>query len=805
MGGDLNSATRAGIASPRRRALAKLARRWGALFAASALLVAAHFSGVTIFLDNELAGARARIVQRAPTGSIVVVAIDTRSLRAAGEWPWPRERFASAIHNLRAAGASLIGFDVDFSTRSASADDVVLHDAIEADPGSVVLPTFMQPGLREENSPLASLSQNAVLGSVNVRLDPDGRVRRYHGGYSHDDHYHASMAAVLAGASYGDTDPFLIDYGIRSDQIDRLSFEDVYRSNFDPERVRGKTILIGATALELGDEFSTPIVPAVPGVVVHALAYESIVQGRMLMSPNGVVTLALAFLTLLALWPRAGPLELPPFLLRQGVVLSLALLGSLVLQAIAPVSLNLGLMIFAQALCICACVNRELSRRARELVRQREQHLSFVATHDPETDLPNRRAMIEELNRRLEGADSASVVVAVAVGIDRFTTLRAAIGYGNANRLMSSLSAHIAKHTGQERVFHISTSVLGAVMTAGSEAEARQLCLAGFGELDTSIQLDDQEIEAGIRTGIAVSAAGGKAAEKLLEHASLALDEARLQSRRFAAYDPNAADPAVQLALVSDVAKGLRRGEFSLRYQAKACAQDGRVVGAEALMRWAHPVHGDISPDDFITVAEETGAIHQLTRWALQQAIADQRRISDQGVDVTISVNVSGRSLCDREFCAFAVDAVLTSGARICLEITETAIIEDPIAALSALAAFRAAGIGISVDDYGSGLSSLAYLKQISADELKLDKSLIRDLKTSTRDRLILKSTIDLAHSLDMTVVAEGVEDEADLAVLAAMGCDCIQGYVLSRPVSLVDFTASCLAGSPALVRKVAG
>lgn len=783
-------------------------RRSGALLLACVALAFAHWSGVLTPLDDGLAARRAQLIERPPSGSLVVVEIDAASLRAAQEWPWPRERFATGIQRLREAGATLIGIDVDFSARSTGTDDAALRAAIDADPGSIVLPTFMQRGVSEENTPLASLSRNAVLGSVNVRLDTDGRVRRYQRGYQHGDHYHASMAAVLAGAPYGETRPFLIDYGVRHAQFDTISFDDVYRGNFDADRVRGKAVLIGATALELGDEFSTPIQPSLPGVFVHALAYESLLQARALLEPIDVLTLGLALLVLILLWPRAGRANLSRLFVRHGAVLSAALLGPLALQAVAPVSANLGLVLLAQALCIAMSLHRELNRRAAEIVQQREEYLSFIALHDPETELPNRRAMLEELLARLDAQATTvdHVVVAVTVGIDRFATLRGAVGYGNANRLVRSLAARMKECSGEDRVFHISTSILGVVLTAPNEAAARGQIAKVLDKLTTTCTLDGQEIDAKVHVGSVIAAVGVGVAEKLVEQATLALDQARLQNTRQVLYDTESADdPRIQLAIVSGVGRSLARGEFSMLYQAKVSLRGRANVGAEALMRWRHPEHGAISPAVFIGVAEETGAIDDLTRWALERIIADQAKLRSLGVDEVLSLNISGRSLSDRDFCEFAVSAVQGACARICFEITETAIIGDPAAGMAAIAMFREAGIGVSVDDYGSGLSSLSYLRQIEADELKLDKSLIAELTTDARNRLILKSTIDLAHGLGMSVVAEGVEDEATLAVLATLGCDKVQGYLISRPGSLEQLAqlrrAAERAATPSLPR----
>jgi EAL domain-containing protein (putative c-di-GMP-specific phosphodiesterase class I)/GGDEF domain-containing protein len=397
--------------------------------------------------------------------------------------------------------------------------------------------------------------------------------------------------------------------------------------------------------------------------------------------------------------------------------------------------------------------------------------------------------MLEALREHLSHADQGKVVVALALGIDRFPTLRGAIGYSNANKLVRNLASRVVACSHQPEVYHISTSILGVVVVAESEAEVSELCVAGHELFSAAIPVEDQKFDIQIRWGVAGAVPGEKTAEALMEHATIALDQARLNQRRFVRYDAHEiADPAVQLALISDVRRGLDQGEFRLSYQAKASARDGAIVGAEALMRWRHPRHGDISPDDFIRIAEETGAIDDLTRWAVVQAIADQAVMRANGVDLFVSVNVSGRSLADAEFCDFVVDAAKRAEAKLCLEITETAIIGDPLAALSSIAAFRAADIRIAIDDYGSGLSSLAYLKQLAADELKLDKSLIGELKSSARDRLILKSTIDLAHSLGMSVVAEGVEDATELALLAGMGCDTVQGYLISRPIAADAF-----------------
>jgi EAL domain-containing protein (putative c-di-GMP-specific phosphodiesterase class I) len=384
--------------------------------------------------------------------------------------------------------------------------------------------------------------------------------------------------------------------------------------------------------------------------------------------------------------------------------------------------------------------------------------------------------------------------------VERFAMLRAAIGYAHANTVITRLAGNITQQRHASEIFHLSTAIIGMVVVADSEAEFRQLCARALTGPGYTLDVEGQEIEIDVRVGVSMSADAAATADQLLEQAAIALDHARLRKRRFIEFNTETfPDPKVQLALTSDIVKGLERGDFSLVYQAKADARSGVCVGAEALIRWRHPELGVVAPDRFVPVAEETGAIDDLSRWVLRQALRDQAELRGIGIDAPLSINLSGRLLVDGGFCAAAIDAVTEAGANLCIEVTETAIISDPQAAMDSIAAFRAAGIKISIDDYGAGLSSLSYLKQIAADELKLDKSLIGDIRSTERDRLILRSTIDLAHSLGMQVVAEGVEDDATRAVLVGLGCDTLQGYLISRPIELGAFIGRFAERAPML------
>ena len=243
--------------------------------------------------------------------------------------------------------------------------------------------------------------------------------------------------------------------------------------------------------------------------------------------------------------------------------------------------------------------------------------------------------------------------------------------------------------------------------------------------------------------------------------------------------------------LSAELPRALDKGEIYLVYQPKFDLREGRYDGVETLVRWRHPSLGEIDRGSLIETAEESGQIHALSLWILERAIRDQRVLVDKHGPLRFHVNISGKSLGRDDFIKRVCDLAGGAAAAIGFEITETAFIANPPAAISNLQRLVAAGIRISIDDYGSGHSSLAYLKELPADELKIDKLFVSGMTSSNRDPLIVRSTIDLAHALGMRVVAEGVESQATLALLRVMGCDVAQGFFISPALGfaqLADF-----------------
>ena len=304
----------------------------------------------------------------------------------------------------------------------------------------------------------------------------------------------------------------------------------------------------------------------------------------------------------------------------------------------------------------------------------------------------------------------------------------------------------------------------------------------------TPFDLDGEKHAIEFALGIAAGPPGSIDDVRLAEEAEDALAQSRNVHTPIVR-DLSLANPMIDaLALKRDLAGAADRGEMFLQYQPKVHVRRQEIASGEALVRWRHPTRGLILPTDFIPLAEATRDIDRLTLWTIEQVIADQQALRSDGQDITIFINISGQLLSNAKFVRRACEIVAATDVSLGFEITETSVIRDPVSAIANLNIFADHGIAIAIDDYGAGLSSLAYLKQLPARELKIDKMFVLQLTSSNRDPLIVRSTIDLAHALEMEVTAEGVETPAALALLSVMGCDMIQGYLISRPLEIDAF-----------------
>lgn len=420
-------------------------------------------------------------------------------------------------------------------------------------------------------------------------------------------------------------------------------------------------------------------------------------------------------------------------------------------------------------------------------IADREAEIRRLANEDIETCLPNRRALNAELSKLVEER-GGNGVLAVSITIKRLQHIRNAIGHANTSKVIVALATRLENLFEGSLIAHVSPARIAFILPTNHPLAEKSRIKAAVDACAQPVLVEAGAVDLLLSAGIARAERDCINDTDLVDLASVAADQAVEANDLVREFDKKAyGDPALTLSLMSEMSAALVDGHMFLALQPKYSCRSETVIGVEALIRWKHPERGFIFPDEFIPIAEETGHIRRLTDWVIEEAIREQVKLRAAGYDIPISVNVSGRQVTERGFAEWAIEQVRREGANLCFEITETAVIDDPQAALDVINMFRDAGISISIDDYGAGLSSLSYLKQIPANELKIDKSFILNLAEGSSDMLLIKSTIDLAHALGMSVVAEGVETAESLALLQGMGADIAQGYFIARPKAMDD------------------
>jgi len=415
-----------------------------------------------------------------------------------------------------------------------------------------------------------------------------------------------------------------------------------------------------------------------------------------------------------------------------------------------------------------------------------QRTLRHQATHDALTDLPNRA----QLRERLAHAWAAGAPPALLLlDLDGFKEVNDTFGHSQGDALLREVARRLrgAVRRG-DTVARLGGDEFAVALPGADVAAAEGVASALHRVLDAPFHIGDHLLQRGASVGIAPAPTidDDSAMDTLLRHADVAMYVAKRERLGQQVYDPalDTYSPE-RLGLIAELRAAIAAGALTLYYQPQADLASGRVRGVEALVRWPHPERGLIPPDAFIPLAEQTGLIAPLTDWALGEAIRQCSEWRRAGLALTVSVNLSvwnlhDVGLPDRIVALLQTHAVPPASLR--LEVTETALMADPERALTVLTRLAALGLGVAVDDFGAGYSSLAYLKTLPVDELKIDKGFVHELATDATDTAIVAATVGLGHALGLRVVAEGIEDRASWDQLAGMGCDVAQGYYLSRP-----------------------
>jgi diguanylate cyclase (GGDEF)-like protein len=433
---------------------------------------------------------------------------------------------------------------------------------------------------------------------------------------------------------------------------------------------------------------------------------------------------------------------------------------------------------------------------ARQAVQQRAHAVGRLAYWDALTELPNRAQFVDVLRTRLQ-PDAAGVVAPLTVmmlDLDRFKHVNDALGHPLGDRLLCEVAQRLVVCCSSAGMVlaRLGGDEFGLVLHGQGVEQAREVARRLLGLLDAPLRLDDHTIDLSASVGIAFAPDHADAPETLLGLVEVAMYAAKRRQLGVLVYDTSMdTRSSTSLSLLSELRQAIERDELRLYVQPKVDLKTGRVLGGEALVRWQHPQRGLVPPMEFIPFAEQTGFIRQITAWMLDAGVQVLQQWQEAGQVMKLSINLSTRDLLDPELTTRVralLDGHRVSAARLCLEITESAIMDDPARALQTLQKLHALGVHLSIDDFGTGYSSLAYLKRLPVDELKIDRSFVTNMARDLDDARIVQSTIGLAHNLGLTVVAEGVETDKAWALLARLGCDEGQGYGIGRPMPADEF-----------------
>lgn len=744
--------------------------RTGLSAALIAVLIGIAAIGGFASQDSLLQDGRFGLSGLTPTGQTVLVEIDSSSLAEVGVWPWPRRLYAEVLDRLVDMDVADVAFDIDFSSASTPEDDALFEAALERAGGFAWLGAFVQRTTTDMqvSLPLPRFLAHADPAAVNVLLDGQGLVRQFVSGLVTEDRVIPSLASVLSGRPVTGSPTVEIDYGIDANALTRVSFSDVLNGRIDPAALRDRNIIIGATAVELRDLFQAPRFGVMPGPVVQAMATETLAQDRGLrdlgLVPSAIalamLALSLVFLRRhLTIWPL-GAICLVAIFLWEGAAILAYLHYAVVMET--------ALFLFgAPALFVL-----ELAGEVGAEVRKRQQaqsRLAYLATHDTVTGTHSRTGLVELLPTL---GSSATIIL---LKLKRLDTVRGTLGSEVSDAVLNHLARQLANIT-SGLLAYVTQDTFAVARPGALDAETLAALQNDIMSRITRLQqIGPHVVMIDLRLA---AAAGNNRGDDLLRQAEIALLGGNLINR-FEAGQAEAIERRRQLDI--ELRQAIGRNEIHLAYQPQVDLVTRKLVGAEALMRWTHPTHGQVSPALFIPLAEETGYIAELGRWALTIACQE---CAAWPTPIRVAVNVSPAQLRLTDVLGDVHNALKLSGLppdQLDLELTEGTFVETLAETQALMQELRRMGVQVSLDDFGTGYSALSYLTTLPLDKIKIDQSFVRQIG-QPQDDALLHGIIDLCRRVAKKTLAEGIETEEQARQLAHWGCHTGQGYLFGRP-----------------------
>ncbi|MBB1487567.1 EAL domain-containing protein [Oceanospirillum sediminis] len=425
----------------------------------------------------------------------------------------------------------------------------------------------------------------------------------------------------------------------------------------------------------------------------------------------------------------------------------------------------------------------------QQAVLVREQKINHQLRYNSLTNLPNRYSLLETLEELCASGSPGCTLL--HLDIRRTKTVNDTLGYDTGNLMIKEVGKRLSELNKEKMIFHLGADEFAVILMTTDQMQVVTWCNNVEKFLDPPLCGDGVMLHLQVHAGFAKAPMDAGNAQLLLQKADTALSHSKREMKAFLPYKAEMdADAGRTLSLVNDLRIAIESDQLQLFYQPKLDINAGVVRDLEALIRWRHPEQGMIPPDAFIGIAEQTGQIDALTRWVIREAARQYNAWVEEELLLSIAVNISAENLKNQNFTAeleeiwqefsLPMDALT-------LEITESAVVSDPVSAIGMLCDIQDQGIKLSIDDYGTGYSSLAQLKQLPVNELKIDRSFVDKVYSDPDDQIIVRSTIRMAHDMGLSVVAEGIEDAETLEWLGEQGCDKAQGYFISRPAPAAE------------------
>ena len=724
-------------------------------------------------LDSGLWSVRNSFVTRPASGQIVIVAVDDKSIAEVGQWPWPRASHAQLLDRLSEAGAKHVYFDMTFSKSLTTKDDKLLADALDRARGKASFITYktINPvtGQATEIISAPAFASRAELVDAFLSINFMNQADRVSTFRWVGPQPRPALSFALADKPAIVATSYPISYTTSARSIPIISASDIIAGRFEPRSVRGKNVVIGLTSSLLTDPFRIPGPGTVPGVIVHVMGAETLLAGAP--TELGWFGAVIAVILVLAYFMSAGA-RLPR---------NAAVTAAFILLVAAPTFLQfhsyfLSSMPATLTLCLAGARYQWWRFRRSSDERSRSNAVS---------GLPNLTALRQEAE-----ANASGLIVA---RIRNFSEVTTSLPADDEEHLVCQIASRL-EIGGASRVFQGDEGVFAWLVPSqdiggiGGQLEALHALFR------SALTVGQRSVDLAISFGVV--AADGRAVPNRLSSALLAADEASADGSKWKAFDPaHLVDAEWRLSLLGQLDSAIGRGDIWVAYQPKLDMRTNEIIGAEALVRWSHPEKGIISPDEFIRAAEQHGRIDRLTDFVLESAIRSAAGVNAIGMPFGVAVNISTTLLDDQRIVAtvqLLLNRYKLRPDLLTLEVTESNALQTGAESMRTLEALRATGVKISVDDYGTGHSTLEYLRAIPSDEIKIDRGFVANVAHNSEDRLLVESTIRLAHSLGRKVVAEGIEDEATRTILVGLGCDVAQGYLIGRPMKLVQLMQLC-------------